>query len=63
MSEELGSRVRGRNIWRGEWVWRGAKARRYLKVVKVGANEVSNDENGEIKGGMQRNPGVIYKTG
>jgi hypothetical protein len=63
MSEELGSRVRGRNIWRGEWVWQGVKVRQYLKVVKARANEVSDDENGEIKGGMQQNPGVIYKTG
>jgi hypothetical protein len=35
----------------------------YLKLVKVKVDKVSNDENGEIKGGMQQNPRVIYKTG
>jgi hypothetical protein len=33
------------------------------RVSKSGADEVSDDENGEIKGVTQRNPGVIYKTG
>ena len=39
------------------------RARRYLKLLKVGADEVSDDGNGEIKDRTQRDPGVIYKTG
>ena len=39
------------------------RVQKYLKLEKVGWNEVSKDMNGEIKDETQWGPGVIYESG